>query len=160
MKKIILFLLAGTVLYVGCATNTSVAGAYTNKTECLGVELDGSQTVKAWGTGKDEVDAMEQALKNAVSDVIFNGITDGKSDCDSKPIVPEVNAQKKYETFFNGFFSDKGAYKKYVSIEDGRKNKQILKDQKSGRNTVTIGVSVRIQRVALKESLVKEGIIK
>jgi len=70
------------------------AGYYNYKTECLGVELDGSQTLKAWGNGRNKADAVEQAKKNAVRDVIFKGIIEGKQDCNQKPLVFEINAQK------------------------------------------------------------------
>ena len=37
------------------------------ETECLGIEGDGSQTLRAWGTGRNRADAVEQAKKNAVT---------------------------------------------------------------------------------------------
>ena len=42
-----------------CRTNTIVSEEYafmTFETECLGIELDGSQTLRAWGKGKDKAD--------------------------------------------------------------------------------------------------------
>ena len=41
------------------------AGNYTYDTECIGVEGDGSQTVKGWGSGRNREDAVEQAKKMA-----------------------------------------------------------------------------------------------
>ena len=88
---------------ISCSSKKSIAANYSNPTECLGVELDGSQTLKAWGNGRNRQDAVDQAKKNAIRDVIFKGIRDGKSECNTKPLVFEVNAQDKYEDYFNVF---------------------------------------------------------
>ena len=50
------------------------------KIECLGVEGDGSQTLRVTGTGRNITDAKEQAKKDAVMAVIFDGIRDIVSD--------------------------------------------------------------------------------
>ena len=48
--------LVGIFMISSCRTNTIVSEEYafmTFETECLGIELDGSQTLRAWGKGKD-----------------------------------------------------------------------------------------------------------
>lgn len=109
MKNLLLisFLL---VLFIlpSCNSQKQIAGNYSYKAECLGVEMDGSQIDKAWGNGKNKWDAIEQAKKTAVRDVPFNGIYEGKQDCEKRPVIAEVNAQQKYETYFNKFFADDG----------------------------------------------------
>lgn len=143
-----------------CAQNKSVAGNYVYKSECMGVEGDGSQTLKAWGNGRNRSDAVDQAKKNAVKDVIFNGIAEGKSDCNRKPLVFEVNAQEKYEDYFNKFFSDGGAYKDYISLRDERIFDKLSRDKKKARESVTHGLIVRVLRAELRERLIADGIIK
>jgi len=54
-----------------CNPQKKIAGNYTYKTECLGIEMDGTQTVKAWGNGRNRFDATEQAKKNALNDVFL-----------------------------------------------------------------------------------------
>ena len=107
-------------IFFSCSTQKTVSTNYSYSTECLGVELDGSQTLKAWGNGRNREDAVEQAKKNAVRDVIFKGIREGKQDCNQKPLVFEVNAQEKYEDYFNKFFADGGEYRNYISLKDER----------------------------------------
>jgi translation elongation factor P/translation initiation factor 5A len=122
----------------------------------MGVELDGSQTIKAWGMGKNRADAVEQARKNGVRDVLFKGILDGKQGCEMKPLVPEVNAQQKYEDYFNTFFADSGAYSNFVSNKD----ESLWSKQKMKAGTeVQMGVIMRILRVELKKQLIQDNIL-
>lgn len=137
------------------------AGNYAAETECLGVEMDGSVTLKAWGTGRNRFDAVAQAKKNAVRDVLFKGIRKGQPDCNPRPLVPEVNAETKYEDYFFRFFSDKkGDYKDFVSGKDERLDDKIFRDRKGATNSVTYSVVVRVLRSELKQKLIEDGIIK
>lgn len=161
MKKLIyniaIILLTITLVY-SCGSSPKTVGAhYSSETECLGAELDGSQTLRAWGTGRNKTDAVEQARKNAVRDILFEGITKGSGDCNIKPLLMEVNAQEKYEYYFNTFFQDGGDYKEYVSNEDTRSGSSIS----SSTNTqVKYGVVVRVLRSELKERLIRDQILK
>jgi hypothetical protein len=143
-----------------CSTQRDISGNYAYKTECFESELDGSITVKAWGNGRNYFDACEQAKKNAVWDVLFNGITDGKSECHQRPLVHEVNARQKYDDYFNKFFAGRGAYKRYVSVRDERIVSKFDRSRKGARQSVTHGIILRIMRADLKGKLIKDGIIK
>lgn len=126
----------------------------------MGVELDGSQTIKAWGNGRNRSDAVDQAKKNAIRDVIFFGINEGKSECNSKPLIFEVNAQDKYEDYFAKFFADGGEYKNFISLRDERIFDKLSRDKKKARESVTHGMIVRVLRNELKAKLITDGIIK
>lgn len=153
-----LLIIACTILLAaGCAAPVTVAGNYTYKTECLGNDHDGTQIVKAWGSGKKRAEAVDQAMKNAVNDVLFKGITEGVNGCEMRPIVSEVNARQKYASYFNSFFTDKGAYlnfvePRYKQIQDG--------DLKSTRSGLTAGIIVRIYHAELKQKMAEDGIIR
>jgi hypothetical protein len=137
---------------------TAQEGKYSYETECLGVELDGTQTLRVWGTGRNRKDAVEQAKKNAVREVLFKGIRGG--ECEMKPLVPEVNAEEKYESYFNKFFKDDGLYKFFVTLKDERIPNRIFRETKVSSNTVTIPVVVRVQRPQLKEQMKQDGILE
>lgn len=137
-----------------------ISGNYTYKTECLGLELDGSQTVKAWGNGRNRFDAVEQAKKNAINDALFNGIYEGKQDCEKRPIVSEVNARQKHENYFNNFFVDGGEYKNFISLKDERIFQKINRDRKGARESITHGFAIRVLRSELKQKMIQDGIIK
>jgi hypothetical protein len=150
-----------------CRLNPSSTSYFSYQTECVNVELDGSQTVKAYGMGRGRVDAVEQAYKNAVRDVIFKGISSGSRECQSRPLMLEVNAEEKYRTYFNTFFADRSRfgntvnYSRFVSLQDERLIQHI------NRRPMTQNVDqdvysavVRVQREALRQQLIKDGIIK
>ena len=145
----------------GNAQRNSNIGHYSIETECLGVEMDGSVTLRAWGTGRNRFDAVDQAKKNAVRDVLFKSSRKGSGDCNPHPLVPEVNAEIKYEDYFNRFFSDKrGSYKKFCSGKDERLSNKIFRRGMGDSKMVTYSVIVRVLRSELKEQLREDGIIK
>jgi hypothetical protein len=161
MNKILFSLLLISCLTVQLSVaQKSTAGNYTYKTECMGVEMDGSQTLKTWGNGRNRLDAVEQAKKNAVRDVIFNGINEGRQDCERRPLVAEVNAQQKYEDYFNKFFADGGEFKKFISLKDEKILDKISRDKQKARESVTHGLVVRVLRAELKQKLIADGILK
>jgi hypothetical protein len=147
---------------VQAACRTTTPSFYSAETECLGVEMDGSQTLKTWGKGKNRFDAEEQALKNAVSDVIFKGNFKGSRDCNIRPLITEVNAREKYESYFNAFFRDGGEYKNFVNLKDERLAREVPVRSVEARNRdqSTVSAVVRVLRVELKEKLEKDGILK
>lgn len=151
-KSICLLLLTTPVIALQAQT-----GAQQQEVECLGVELDGSQTLRSKGKGKNKADAVEQAKKNAVWAVLFEGIHAGAAGCDMRPIVAEANAREKYEEYFNAFFRDNGGYKDYVSTED---EKRWSKDKTKNKYEVTYTITVRVLRPELKNRLRQDKIIK
>lgn len=157
MKKysLLIGILFFSFLFYSCSNKTT-GGYFPSETECLGVELDGSQTLYAWGTGKDKKDAIEQAHKNAVRDVIFKGIRNGSKECNVKPLITEVNAQEKYERYFNQFFMDGGEYTAYISIEDVKRKSY---EKQETKYQYKYGTTVRVSRAQLKEKLIQDNII-
>ena len=153
-------LIALTAVSTSCAPQKHTAANYNIETECMGVELDGSQTVKAWGRGKDRKDAVEQARKNAVRDVIFKGITKGNSECNVKPLIVEVQAEEKYEDYFFEFFADGGKYAEFVSDVDESLFPKIGKDRRAQGSEVSYGVIIRVLRQKLKKQLKEDNILK
>ena len=75
-------------------------------------------------------------------------------------MIFEVNAQEKYEDYFNKFFADGGEFKNFISLRDERIFDKISRDKKKARESVTHGLIVRVLRTELKEKLIADGIIK
>lgn len=155
MKKIIITLLVlMSSAYADAQTQTIYARS---SVRCMGVELDGSQTLRVQGYGRNRLDAKEQAKKNAVWAVIFDGIREGTGGCNMRPLVTEVNAKERYEDYFNLFFADNGPYKEYVSLKD-------TKYRSGGRSKDKLGyaydLTIRVLRAQLKERLKADNVIK
>ena len=154
MKKLLMLLIcAMSLLNVYAQKNPVYARS---SIRCLGVELDGSQTLRVQGYGRNRSDAKEQAMKNAVWAVIFDGIREGAQGCNMRPLVTEVNAKERYEDYFNLFFSDNGEYKKYVSLRDTKK-------RSGGRSKDKLGyaydLTIRVLRAELKARLKAANLI-
>lgn len=158
MKKY-LFLICGICAFAfsGCRSSNDMGSYYDHATTILNWELDGSLTLRAWGEGRNRNDAIEQAKKNAVYEVIFHGIVNTGDAYTSKPIVTEINAREKYQEYFDRFFADGGAYSKYVSMADNR-----LGSQTSLSNSLqkTYATTVRVLVPQLRQRLQDDGIIK
>lgn len=154
MKKIIITLLVlMSSAYADAQTQTIYARS---SVRCMGVELDGSQTLRVQGYGRNRIDAKEQAKKNAVWAVIFEGIREGSGGCNMRPLVTEVNAKERYEDYFNLFFADDGPYKEYVSLKD-------TKYRSGGKSKDKLGyaydLTIRVLRAQLKERLKADKVI-
>jgi hypothetical protein len=161
MKKI---LLLGILTFLGLAIAgcrsqkvDTIAAYHTYDVECLGVELDGSQTLRAYGNGRNKQDAIEQAKKNAVYTVIFKGVNQGINGCNTRPLINEANAAEKYEEYFNIFFADKGEYLKYVTSEDTKPGSNT---KAKASDLVNFCITVRVLRSELRERLKNDNVIK
>ena len=132
-------------------------GAYAQETECISKEMDGSLTLRVFGTGRNRTDALEQAKKQAVYDVLFKGVTKGNTDYNMRPIMTEVNARQRYQDYFDIFFMDRGEYLKYISMEDKRAGSTRV--TKRNYRDVTVGVTVRVLVPQLKARLKSDGLL-
>lgn len=160
MKKEIIYIsLAVAFALTGCKSHkdtVTTADFHSYTTECLGKNMDGTQTLRVWAEGNNRADAIEQARKKAVYDVTFVGIQAGGGECNAYPVVDEANARTKYEEYFDRFFADGGEYTKYVSKEIENK-KSVQKFQGTGRQT--FGVVVTVDRSALRKRYTDDNII-
>lgn len=160
MKKILLLVSAALVLVAvgSCSKRANVSMAYDYPSEVLSVERDGSVTMRVWGEGRNRPDAIEQAHKEAVYDVIFKGVSaEGMKASLTRALVLENNAEAKYRLFFNEFFADRGPYTKFVSREDTRAGSNL---RQRSDTQVRFAVTVRVLRSELERYLIDEGILK
>lgn len=134
-----------------------VTSYHEQKVECMATELDGSMTLRTTGSGASRTDAKEQARKNAVWAVIFDGVQSNLKGVDCRPLLNEPNAHEKYEEYFNVFFADGGEYLKYVSDKDEK-----IRSSERRKNKIyrTITITVRILRNELKARLKADNILK
>lgn len=154
MKKKLLFICA--LLLTSLFVHEVNAQSF--ETECISVEQDGSQTLRVFGKGRNRSDAVEQAKKDAVYEVLFKGVLKGNKGYNQRPIVTEVNARERYQDYFDIFFMDGGEYLKYVSMADRRlgSTKKVRGSDAQVGYLVTVRVLIPELRVRLKQ----DGILK
>ncbi len=155
MKRVLYFVILMFAFHLNVKAQTRALYAHTT-IKCMGVELDGSQTLRVQGYGRNRADAKEQAMKNAVWAVIFDGVKDGVEGCNMRPLVTEVNAKERYEDYFNLFFADNGAYKEYVSMRDTKRGSGGRAKDKLG---YAYDLTIRVLRAELKARLKADNVI-
>ena len=145
------------LMFSGCVTYHHAA-YYDFKTKLIGTELDGSYTVTAWGRARTALDAYNQAQKQAVYDVVFNGVEPQTSNLTRQlPLLIEVNAKDKYQDYFERFFTDKGEYTEYCSMKDKKwDSSEFYRSDKQ----VVCKTTVIVYRSKLKNKLIQDKIIK
>jgi len=139
--------------------NKTSMGAYMDyKTECLGVDLDGSQLVKSYAKGFNKKESTENAKKTAINDILFSGISLGNGGCDAKPLIFNPNAREQNQAFFNQFFADGGVYSKFIN----KKELSIVAVFKSKNKKVerVYSVSMKVDITNLRKELINKGIIQ
>ena len=157
MRKVMILALA-LLVFASCHVSYNATATYSDSpTKFMKLDGDGSITVRVSAQGRNYSDSWEQAGKRAVREIIFKGVDVPGNAFMSKPLVTEVNAEEKYQEFFNVFFMDKGDYSKFVSGEDRRAASSVeTKADAMVKHTIT----VRVLRAELKQYLVQHGIIR
>jgi len=145
-------------LFFACHSQKNIAGNYIYKSECAGITNDGKQMIKAWGNGLNKKEAIEDAKKTALKDILFNGIYNGFTTCSKIPILTEINAAEKHKAYFDKFFSPGGRYKSFV--KEREKGKIYKADKKKSRFGKVYGVFLIVESSELEEELTKKDIKK
>lgn len=158
MKKVIslsLFavLVLVTSVLVSCAPKLA---EFDYEMHCLGVGAQGTNLVKVYSYGKNQMDAIENAKLNAIHGILFKGIAGG-SGCYQQPPMVKVSEKAAHQEFFDKFFRSK-RYLQFVNLSsDGSVNGE---DRYRVGNRYKIGVAVSIEKDALRKYLEDQGIIK
>lgn len=152
----LLTMLAGMLVMSSCGVKRSQA-YYDQSTQVLSANYDGSYVLRVQVRARNAAVGFADAKRQAVRDVIFKGAkaaSNGISDL--KPLVFDMNAQEKYEDYFNAFFEDKGAWNNYCSLQDRRTNTSSF--ERTNTQMVQT-VTVTVDRAGLKRRLQADGII-
>ena len=123
--------------------------------ECVSTGAAGSYLVKVWSYSKKTKVALDQAKKNAVHAIVFQGFTGSGAGCTQKPLTNNPALEQEKQTFFTDFFADGGKYMKFVSAS-GDGTPEVIKVGKEYK----VGVVVSVQKDLLRKDLEAAGIIK
>lgn len=126
--------------------------------QAVGEGSEGTYLVKVWTYSKKANIAIEQAKKNAIHGVIFQGLIGVGRVSDQPPLATDAGLEVSKADFFNDFFRDNGPYMKYVSVSgDGSVAPgDVMKVGKEYK----VGVVVSVRKDLLKSDLIKAGIIR
>ncbi len=149
MRKFFIYITV--ILLSACATPKQ---KFNYEVSSMGVGLQGTTLLKAWGKGVTEKEAIESAKQNAVKVLIFKGVS---GSTDTLPIVSDPNAEEKNKDYFQTFFAKDGKYLKFVT----NTNSSIPPENRlrDGR-FYKIAVVVSINRNLLIKELESAGIIR
>lgn len=157
MKRLSIILISFIVFTLPSCAQKKVL--YKNTVRCLNTELDGSETLRITGYGRNRDDAKEQAIKNAVYVVIFEGVkygSNGNNGTYTHPLITETAAREKYAEYFDIFFMDGGEYRKYASLADTKRRSMNKTKTKLG---TAYEMTVRVLRPQLKLRLQQDNIL-
>ncbi len=136
-----------------CASQQQVFGY---EMTCLGVGSEGSNLLKVYSYGKTYDKSVEQAKHDAVHGILFKGIV-GSNGCANQPAMVKPQEQVANQAFFDEFFK-KGEYLRFVNISnDGSVSGA---DRLKVGSMYKIGVTVSVQKDALRKYLEQAGVIK
>ena len=159
MKNIQLLFLAVVVLFsaTSCLKTVSPISAFAkNEVIYMDNDLDGSITLRVQGEGRDEEEAIDQAARIALYEVIFKGVEVPNNPRLSKPLVEDPQAEAQHEKFFNKFFKKGGKYTQFVSAKEyGTRHNY----KKSRTTRMHVTSTVRVERSKLKNFLIRKEII-
>lgn len=124
--------------------------------ECVGIGKPGTKVIKVWSYSKKSSVALNQAKKNAVHGIIFQGYAGGANGCtNQRPLTNDPSLEQQKADFFDDFFKDGGKYMKFVtSSGDGTPT-----TMKVGKE-YKVGVVVTVMVDLLRKDLEDAGIIK
>ena len=157
MKKIsiYLFVLAAVIL-AGCGVKRSQA-YYDQPSLVLSANYDGSYVIRVQVRSRNAPLSFADAQRKAVQEIIFKGAKAGSNGMsDLKPLCFDMNAQEKYEDYWNAFFSDGGPWKQFTSYS--KRRVVTTRYERDGRQMVETG-TVTVDRAGIKKKLQEDGII-
>jgi len=158
--KIIIIVGTVTLSVLSCKSKIeTISGYYNYDTACVSVEKNGVQTVKAWGFGLREKEAISNARKNAIDDILFKGIRDGKGGCNIRPIISNPNVKRDQERYFNVFYTPNGAFQSFASLPDENWLRQKLKINKKYGGNLVYEIILEVDIQGLKVQLQRDQII-
>ncbi len=157
MKKFSFFIAAFAMICLASCGSKRSQAYYDAPSQLLSTNYDGTFVIRTQVRARNAAIAFTDAQRKVVQEVIFDGIQSANSGTEGlKPLCFDKNAKEKHEDYFRVFFQDNGPWKKYVDLRDKRTT--TTRYQRDGRQMIET-VTVSVDRAALKDRLVADGII-
>lgn len=123
--------------------------------ECTEISNDGHITLKIWNPEKGRKYKMEDAQKDAIQVIVFNGIATNKQCIGQKPLLQNEKEKSDFEKISKDFFKTNGNWQTYIrssSLENA------LPDKIGKKNWNVYQITV--DRTMLKKNLEEQKVIK
>ncbi len=162
MRKIFyLSIFVFTMIVGSCKSKIeTVSGYFDYETECVSVDRNGFQTVKAWGIGMNEKEAILNARRRAIDDILFKGIRGGNSSCEIRPIISNPNKRRDNINYFNRFYAPKGLFEQYAGLPDENWLRRKLKINKRNDGKLAYEIIIEVDFMGLREQMKRDNLIQ
>jgi hypothetical protein len=123
---------------------------------------DNKYLVTAWGKGTSENEALEEAMRNAVKDILYKGLTQGNPNVRVMPVFLIHDAESKNADFNASFFKTDGDYLNYVVLYNQPISQNRSKKTRKADKVLNIAFDFQllVNREKLVSDLKNNGIIK
>lgn len=162
MKRYLIYiLLIGCLIACRSKLKPRELGNYKYTTSSVD-KRDSKYLVLAWGRGTSEDEALKEAKRNAVKDILYQGLTSGNPNVRITPVLMGNGAETKNADFNATFFQKDGAYLKYVEFYDEAisqsRSKKIRKSDRILNSAIEF--QLLVDRDLLVRDLKQEGLLK
>jgi hypothetical protein len=139
MSKKILYLVFGLLLFAGCAKK--IHAEYTAEVSYQSKDTDGTITVRCFGYGKNDKEAITNAQKNALSVILFKGLPGSELRV---PLVDnEYESKNSNATYYKNLFEN-GYSNTFIMSSDIIS--PLVKHDKTKRLIVNIKININSLR--------------
>lgn len=120
--------------------------------ECISIGTN--STIKIWSPKKGTKYKFQDALKNAVELILFEGIS-GEKCTKQSPLLNTTESKEKFKKIEATFFSKKGDYSKFVNLVTNENEKRgVKKDVSIPVYTITVSVQ-EIEKYLKEKEILK-----
>jgi len=123
--------------------------------ECTELSNDGHVTLKIWNPEKGKKYKMEDAQKDAIRVILFNGIASNDQCVGQKPLLQNEKEKSDFERILKDFFKSNGDWQTYIHSSN---LENALPDKVGEKNWNVYQIAV--DRTMLKKYLEEQEIIK
>lgn len=154
MKYVYYVLLFFAMMLSACSTPSTFSYSSV-ETKVIASRVNDVYTLRVEGRDDSRSAATHQACKQAVHDIIFKNLYKTFGDHSMlRALANDPSIEQKNQQYFNLFFADGGEFEKYIEgtdIERETRHTDVM--------TVCI-VNVAVNRGALRDKLIRDGILK
>lgn len=148
MKYVVIL---GLLIVTSLFSCKSTPSSYSAEVSFISKEEQGTITVRSYGLGKNEKDAIKDAHKNAFNVLLFKGLPGTELNV---PLVPnEYEAKNYHKAYFDNLLENGGLFR-YLMVNSS--NYQPIK-VKEGYNTFLV---LKINYNSLRKDLEQNGVIR